>query len=53
MIGDFSENPFEGLPNDVPISSISRGIEVDILQMLEEDEIPQHVEFVNPGVVQM
>ncbi len=53
MIGDFSENPFEGLPNDVPISSISRGIEVDILEMLEEHDVPQHVVFKNPGVVQM
>ena len=36
------ENPFEGGPNDVPISTISRGIEIDLRQMLDEDlnEIP-------------
>ncbi len=36
------ENPFEGTPNDVPISTISRGIEIDLRQMLDEikDEIP-------------
>ena len=36
------ENPFEGNPNDVPISTISRGIEIDLRQMLDEDpnEIP-------------
>ncbi len=27
MIGDYSENPFEGTYNDVPITSISRTIE--------------------------
>lgn len=53
MIGDFSENPFEGLPNDVPISTISRGIEVDILQMIEETEFPQPISVMNPGKVQM
>ncbi|MDJ0646706.1 MAG: bestrophin family ion channel [Flavobacteriaceae bacterium] len=32
------ENPFEGGPNDVPISTISRGIEIDMRQMLDEDK---------------
>ena len=40
MIGDYSENPFEGLYNDVPILGISRGIEIDIRQMLEEVDLP-------------
>ncbi|MBN7813008.1 hypothetical protein J0A68_18775 [Algoriphagus sp. H41] len=40
-IGDYSENPFEAGYNDVPISSISRVIEIDLLEMLEEKEIPQ------------
>ncbi len=39
-IGDYSENPFEGAYNDVPISSISRVIEIDLLEMLEEKDIP-------------
>ena len=43
MIGDYSENPFEGLYNDVPITSISRGIEKDIRQMLEEKDLPDDV----------
>ena len=41
MIGDYSENPFEGLYNDVPILNISRGIEIDIRQMLEEVNLPE------------
>ena len=39
-IGDWSENPFEGLANDVPISTMSRGIERDILQMVGRDALP-------------
>jgi len=41
MIGDYSENPFEGLPNDVPISTITRSIEIDIRQMLDETDLPE------------
>ncbi len=34
-IGRASENPFEGTANDVPISTIARAIEIDLLQMLD------------------
>ncbi|MEM7136960.1 MAG: bestrophin family ion channel [Myxococcota bacterium] len=36
-IGRVTENPFEGTPNDVPITTISRGIEIDLREMLDED----------------
>ncbi len=36
-IGTVGDNPFEGSGNDVPISTIARGIEIDLRQMLEED----------------
>lgn len=42
-IGEYSENPFEGLYNDVPITQIARGIEIDIRQMLEETDLPDPV----------
>lgn len=35
-IGSVGENPFEGAPNDVPISTMSRGIEIDLREMLDE-----------------
>jgi putative membrane protein len=44
MIGDYSENPFEGLYNDVPISSMARSIEIDIRQMLDETDLPKPLE---------
>ena len=37
-IGRVGENPFEGSANDVPISTIARGIEIDLRQMLDEDK---------------
>ena len=36
-IGRTGENPFEGTANDVPISAIARGIEIDLRQNLGED----------------
>jgi putative membrane protein len=43
-IGEYSENPFEGLYNDVPITSMARGIEIDIRQMLDETDLPDSME---------
>ena len=42
-IGRTGENPFEGTANDVPISTIARGIEIDLRQNLgeTEEEIPK------------
>lgn len=44
LIGDYSENPFEGLYNDVPISTMARSIEIDIRQMIEDTGIPEPLE---------
>lgn len=40
-IGDYSENPFESAYNDVPISSITRTIEIELLEMLGEKDLPE------------
>jgi putative membrane protein len=37
-IGTVGENPFEGSANDVPISTISRGIEIDLLETIGIDK---------------
>ncbi|MDX1684962.1 MAG: bestrophin family ion channel, partial [Saprospiraceae bacterium] len=42
-IGDYSENPFEGTYNDVPITTIARGIEIDIREMLNDKDIPEPI----------
>lgn len=48
-VGLAGENPFEGSPNDVPISNIVRGISRDILQIIDEEEanIPKPFENIN------
>ncbi|MBM3787403.1 MAG: multidrug transporter [Acidobacteria bacterium] len=46
-IGDSSENPFEGGPNDIPITAMSRGIEIDLREMLGDTELPAPVQAVN------
>lgn len=39
-IGDYSENPFEGTYNDVPITSIATAIEIDLREMINDENIP-------------
>jgi ion channel-forming bestrophin family protein len=40
QVGESTENPFEGAPNDVPISQISRLIEIELGEMLGETDLP-------------
>jgi putative membrane protein len=42
-IGSATENPFEGGPNDIPMASLTRTIEIDLREMLEETELPEPV----------
>lgn len=46
-IGDATENPFEGSPNDVPITALSRTIEIDLRELLGESAIPTPITPVN------
>ena len=46
-IGDYSENPFEGTYNDVPITSISIAIEIDLREMIKDSDIPLPLEIEN------
>ena len=52
-IGLAGENPFEGSPNDVPISNISRGISRDILQIINEDPNKIPAPFKNVNNIEM
>jgi putative membrane protein len=47
-IGRTGENPFEGSANDVPISTMARGIEIDLRQNLGEslEDIPKQFPMV-------
>jgi len=46
-VGEATENPFEGGANDVPISALSRTIEIDLREMLDEKELPPALQPVN------
>jgi putative membrane protein len=47
LVGDYSENPFEGLGNDIPMLSLCRTIEIDLKEMLGEDTLPEAIKPVN------
>ena len=40
-------NPFSDNPSGVPISSITRNIEINLLQMLKSPQIPEPVQVIN------
>jgi len=44
MIDESSENPFERGPNVVPITTLSRTIEIDLREMPGESAIPRSIE---------
>lgn len=40
QVGESTENPFEGSANDIPISQMSRTVEIDIRELLGETDLP-------------
>ena len=46
-IGEVTENPFEGGPNDIPVTTLSRNIEIDLKDMLDESDVPPALQPVN------
>jgi putative membrane protein len=47
QVGESTSNPFEGGANDVPISQISRAIEIELRELLGEKDIPKPLEPTN------
>lgn len=43
LVGDYSENPFENLSNDIPMYSMCRMIEIDLRQMIKDSDIPEPI----------
>ena len=44
LVSESTENPFEGSANDVPISQMSRVVEIDIREMLGETNLPPEIQ---------
>ncbi|WP_369049305.1 bestrophin family protein [Tenacibaculum sp. UWU-22] len=47
LVGDYSENPFSGMANDIPMLSLCRVIEIDLRQMLNEEDLPPSIKSKN------
>lgn len=47
QVGECTENPFGGKANDIPISQISRAIEIDLREMLGENHLPPALKPMN------
>ncbi|MGG8496817.1 bestrophin family protein [Tenacibaculum sp. TC6] len=47
IVGDYSENPFQGMANDIPMLSLCRTIEIDLREMLGETDLPPSIESKN------
>jgi putative membrane protein len=42
-VGEATENPFEGGANDIPMAALSRTIEIDLRDMLDESNLPEPI----------
>lgn len=47
LVGDYSENPFEGTGNDIPMLALCRTIEIDLREMLGETDLPEGIKAKN------
>ncbi len=47
IIADYTENPFQGMANDIPMLSLCRTIEIDLKEMLGETDLPPSIEAKN------
>jgi len=43
LVGNYTENPFEGLISDTPMTAITRNLEIEILQSLGETNLPNPI----------
>lgn len=43
VVGDYTENPFQGMANDIPMMSLCRTIEIDLREMLGQTDLPPSV----------
>lgn len=46
-IGQVLLNPFEPIPNSIPLDQITRNIEINLLEALNETEIPEPIKSIN------
>jgi putative membrane protein len=47
LVARFLQDPFENRPNDISMTAISRTIEINLLQLIGEDDVPEKIEDEN------
>ncbi|MFT6872815.1 MAG: putative membrane protein [Roseivirga sp.] len=43
LVGDYTENPFQGMANDIPMLSLCRTVEIDLREILKETNLPDPI----------
>lgn len=43
LVGDYTENPFQGMANDIPMLSLCRTVEIDLREILNESNLPDPI----------
>jgi len=43
LVGDYTENPFQGMANDIPMLSLCRTAEIDLREILNESNLPDPI----------
>ena len=51
MIAGFLQDPFENRSTDIPMTAICRTIEINLLEMVGEDDIPEAITPDDKGVL--
>ncbi|MEO0338892.1 MAG: hypothetical protein AAF242_06735 [Bacteroidota bacterium] len=47
LVGELTGYPFENRLEDIPLTALSRAIEINLREVLEEDELPSKVQAVD------
>jgi putative membrane protein len=47
VVGNYSENPFSGMANGIPMLSLCRTITIDLREILDETDLPKPIEAKN------
>ena len=47
LVARFLQDPFENRPNDIPMTAVSRTIEINLLQLIGEYDVPEKIEAEN------
>ena len=50
-IGDYAENPFEGLLHDIPMVQISRAIEIDPREIIADEKLPSPIQPIDQNLM--